>query len=88
MNKTLKALIRKYGTEEIIARILEQLKLLVETEDEEVRKAVKDLILDSGSDTEYIFNLCEYTNLVTYVSDRTYISDKPETESNTTELPI
>jgi len=67
MNKTLKALLSKYGTEKVIARILEQLRIIATSEDEEVKDAVKELIASSGCDTEYIYSLCEYTNLVTPV---------------------
>ncbi len=77
MNKTLELLIDKYGAEEIIARILEQLKIIATCEDEEVINAVKALLSDVGCDTEYIYSLCEYTNLVTYVSDNLKVTDSP-----------
>ncbi len=39
MNQTLKALVHKYGTEAVVARILEQLKLIAYSKDEEVKMA-------------------------------------------------
>lgn len=75
MNQTLKALLRKYGKEAVIARILEQLKLMAFSKDEEVKMVVKDLLQSSGCDTEYIYSLCEYTNLATYVSDEDEVTD-------------
>lgn len=75
MNETLISLTEKYGTEVIIARILEQLKLLAHSEDKEVVQAVKELITSAGCDTEYIYTLCEYTNLATFVSDNIQVTD-------------
>ncbi len=77
MNNTLKALLKKYGTEEIIARVIEQLRILAtcEDEDEDVKKVVKELLASSSCDTEYIYTLCEFTNLVTYVSEEAVITD-------------
>lgn len=77
MNQTLKALLKKYGTETVIARILEQLKLLALSKDEEVRKTVADLVASSHCDTDYIYTLCEYTNFATYVSEQVEVTDKP-----------
>ncbi len=77
MNNTLKALVTKYGTEKVIARIMEQFRLLAISEDEEVKKAVKELIASSGCDTEYIYSLCEYTNLVTYAAEEAVVTDSP-----------
>ncbi len=75
MNKIAYLLLKKYGAGVVIARIMEQLRLLAECEDEDVLKAVKDLIISSSCDTEYIYNLCEYTNLVTYASGNPTITD-------------
>lgn len=89
MNQTLKALLNKYGTETVIARILEQLKLLALSKDEEVRETVIDLIVSSGCDTEYIYTLCEYTNFATYVSEQAEVTDRPwiyETDKPNTKL--
>ena len=77
MNRTLEALIQKFGVKTIIARILEQLKLLALSEEEEVKDTAKKLIKDCGCDTEYLFNLCEYTNLVAFTSDKIEITDSP-----------
>jgi len=77
MNSMLEILIAKYGTEVIIARIMEQLRLLATSEDEMVKKEVKDLIISSSCDTEYIYLLCEYTNLVTYASAEAVVTDTP-----------
>lgn len=82
MNNTLKALLSKYGTEKVIARIMEQLRLLAVSKDEEVKKAVGELITASGCDTEYIYSLCEFTNLVTYVSEEAVVKDSPWTDEN------
>ena len=75
MNTRLQDLIAKYGTETIIARILEQLQLLALSEDEAVKKAVRSLVKDASCDTEYIYLLCEYTNLMSYVSDNVKVTD-------------
>lgn len=75
MNQTLKALLSKYGIEAVIARILEQLKLMAFSKDEEVKMVVKDLLQSSGCDTEYIYSLCEYTNLATYISEEDEVTD-------------
>jgi hypothetical protein len=77
VNKTLKLLLNKYGTEAVISRILEQLKILAQCEDEEATKTVKELLENTGCDTEYIYNLCEYANLVTYLSEDIKITDSP-----------
>lgn len=77
MNKTLKALLNQYGTEKVIARILEQLKILATSDDDEVKKTVKELVKSSGCDTEYIYSLCEFSNLVTFVSEEAMVSDFP-----------
>ena len=77
MNTTLKTLLADYGTESVIARILEQLKLVVLSEDAEVKAAVKELIESSACDTEYIYTLCEYTNLVTYAGETEEVTDGP-----------
>lgn len=77
MNETLTLLTEKYGTEVIIARVLEQLKLLAHSKDEEVVQTVKELIESAGCDTEYIYTLCEYTNLATFVSDQVHVTDSP-----------
>jgi len=77
MNKTLNGIINKFGTEEVVARILEQLRLLADCKDENVLKEAKELINSLSSDTEYIYTLCEYTNLVAYVSENSEITDAP-----------
>ncbi|GAB6180164.1 hypothetical protein JCM14036_14830 [Desulfotomaculum defluvii] len=77
MNNTLEMLIEKYGAEVIIARILEQLRLLAQSKNQEVIDVVKTLLSETGCDTEYIYTLCEYTNLATYVSDTIQITDEP-----------
>ena len=75
MNKTLDLILKKYGVEEVIGGILEQLRVLVETEDRKVAKAVKDAVRDYSCDTEYIFNLCELGRCLTFVSDNPLVSD-------------
>lgn len=75
MDKTLDIILKKYGAEIVVARILEQLKLLATSKDEDVVKVVKELVLSSKSDTEYIYTLCEYTNLATFVSENIDITD-------------
>lgn len=75
MNKTLNAIFNKYGAEVVVARILEQFKLLATSKDEDVVNVVKDLVLSFKSDTEYIYCLCEYTNIITYVSENIEITD-------------
>ena len=77
MNTTLKTLLADYGTESVIARLLEQLKLAALSEDKEVRATVKELLESSACDTEYIYSLCEYTNLVTYAGETQEVTDGP-----------
>lgn len=74
MNKTLKMILDKYGAEVVIARILEQLRLLAETQDEEVIETVKEAV-EGYCDTEYIYNLCEFPGVTTYASEIINISD-------------
>lgn len=81
MNKLLKELFETYGEEVVVGRILEQLKLLAFSDDEEVKEAVIAALNDAGCDTEYIFNLCEYTNLVSYASDEVAITTEPWKEN-------
>jgi hypothetical protein len=68
MNATLKAVLKKYGTERVIARIMEQQRLLAQSENEEVLCRTKKFINSLKSDTEYIYALCEYTNFVSFTS--------------------
>ena len=75
MNSTLRTLVSEYGTETIIARVLEQLKLAALSDDEEVKAAVRELLEASACDTEYLYLLCEYTNLMTYVSETAEVTD-------------
>lgn len=77
MNKKLNELIKEYGAEAIIANIMEQLKILAQCEEVEAISSAKGLIESSGCDTEYIYNLCEYGNLVTYVSEDTKVTESP-----------
>ncbi|MBP2033470.1 hypothetical protein J2Z42_002173 [Clostridium algifaecis] len=77
MAKNLNELINEYGAETIIARIMEQLKILAKCEDAEVIASVEGLIENTGCDTEYIYSLCEYGNLVTYVSEDIKITESP-----------
>lgn len=81
MNKALKELFETYGEEVVVGRILEQLKLLAFSDDKEVKEAVIAALNDAGCDTEYIFNLCEYTNLVSYASDEVIITTEPWKEN-------
>jgi len=81
MNKSLKELFETYGEEVVVGRILEQLKLLAFSDDKEVKEAVIAALNDAGCDTEYIFNLCEYTNLVSYASDEVIITTEPWKEN-------
>ena len=75
MNSTLRTLVSEYGTETIIARVLEQLKLAALSDDEEVKAAVRELLETAACDTEYLYLLCEYTNLMTYVSETAEVTD-------------
>lgn len=77
MNSTLRTLVSEYGTETIIARVLEQLKLAALSDDEEVKATVRELLEASACDTEYLYLLCEYTNLMTYVSETAEVTDGP-----------
>ncbi|MCX7749191.1 MAG: hypothetical protein N2645_20200 [Clostridia bacterium] len=83
MNKTLDAIIKKYGVETVIARLLEQLRILADSDSGEVKTTIKNLLSDLPSDTEYIYTLCEYTNLVTYTSGSAVINDSPWKEEET-----
>ena len=78
MNQSLQALMNQYGEEEVVARVLEQLKLLVFTDDMEVHETVKSALIDATSDIDYLSNLCEYTNLVTFAEDKVVVT----TDSN------
>ena len=82
MNSTLRTLVSEYGTETIIARVLEQLKLAALSDDEEVRAAVRELLETAACDTEYLYLLCEYTNLMTYVSETAEVTDGPWNDRN------
>ena len=82
MNPTLRTLVSEYGTETIIARVLEQLKLAALSDDEEVRAAVRELLETAACDTEYLYLLCEYTNLMTYVSETAEVTDGPWNDRN------
>ena len=81
MNKFLKELFETYGEEVVVGRILEQLKLLAFSDDKEVKEAVIAALNDADCDTEYIFNLCEYTNLVSYASEEVEVSAEPWKEN-------
>ena len=81
MNKSLKELFESFGEEVVVGRILEQLKLLAFSDDKEVKEAVIAALNDAGCDTEYIFNLCEYTNLVSYASEEVSITTEPWKEN-------
>jgi hypothetical protein len=81
MNKSLKELFKTYGEEVVVGRILEQLKLLAFSDDEEVKEAAIAALNDAGCDMEYIFNLCEYTNLVSYASEEVSITTESWNEN-------
>lgn len=76
MNKTLDMILKKYGAEHVVARLIEQLRLVAESKDEEVIKTVKQLVAEYPSDTEYIYSLCEFSNLLTYASTNPTITDE------------
>lgn len=80
MRMTLEALLKEYGAEVVVGRILEQLKLLVFSDDEEVIKIVKDVLKDTGCDTEYIYSLCEYQSLISYAAEEVTVTSSPWTE--------
>lgn len=80
MNKTLRELFETYGEEVVVGRILDQLKLLAYSDDEEVRGTVVAAVNDAGCDTEYIYSLCEYTNLVSYAAEDVSVTTEPWTE--------
>lgn len=67
-------LIEMYGAEEIIARVLEQARLMA-VEDVQVADTAKRCINDIPVDTEYIYSICEYGNLVSYTSGNPIVSD-------------
>jgi len=81
MKKSLKELFEIYGEEVVVGRVLEQLKLLAFSDDKEVKEAVIAALNDAGCDTEYIFNLCEYTNLVSYASEEVEVTTEPWKEN-------
>ena len=81
MNKSLKELFETYGEEVVVGRILEQLKLLAFSDEKEVKETVVAALNDTGCDTEYIFNLCEYTNLVSYASEEVTVTTDPWKEN-------
>ena len=77
MNKTLDIIIKKYGIETVIARLIEQLRILSESNNDDVTSTVKSFLNETPSDTEYIYNLCEFTHLVTFASNNEKINDSP-----------
>ena len=77
MNKTLDMILKIYGAEHVVARLIEQLRLVAESKDEEVIKTVQQLVAEYPSDTEYIYSLCEFSNLLTYTSADPTITDEP-----------
>ena len=77
MTRSLQGLIRRYGTERILARVMEQLRLLAGSPDSDVRQAVAEVAQDYPCDVEYLHALCEYNARVTYVSDQQTLSDEP-----------
>lgn len=81
MTHSLKGIIKQYGTETVIARMMEQIRLL--TEAGEVRDVAVDMVNQYKSDTEYIYSLCEFTHLVAYASDKPYLSDDPWEDKKT-----
>jgi len=85
MTKTLHGIINKYGAEIVIARLMEQIRLLSECDD--IRDEVADTVSQYASDTEFIYSLCEYTNLITYASDKpTLVDNNWEDEESKKEL--
>ena len=81
MKKSLRELFETYGEEAVVGRILEQLKLLAFSDDKEVKETVVAALNDTGCDTEYLYNLCEYTNLVSYASEEVTVSTEPWNEN-------
>lgn len=77
MKKTLEELLKEYSQEVVVGRILEQLKLLIFSKDEEVIRTVKEAFKDAGCDTEYIYMLCEYSNLTSYASEEVNVTSSP-----------
>lgn len=75
MIKTLKVIIKRYGAEKIMARLMEQIRLL--SYDNAMRDEVAAIVNQYEADTEYIYSLCEYTNLITYTSENPHLSDEP-----------
>lgn len=76
MNKTLDMILKKFGAEHIIARLIEQLRIAAQSNDEEVINTVKELVVEYPSDTEYIYSLCEFSNLLTYTSVNPTVMDE------------
>jgi len=82
MSRTLKLLLEEFGTETVIARILEQLMLLAKCDDPKVKEIVVNLVNECGCDTEYIYALCVFTNAITYADANPVVSDKPWLEES------
>jgi len=74
MTKALQGVIGKYGAETVIARLMEQIRVLSECDD--IRDEVARTVRQYTSDIEYIYDICEYTNLVTYASDNPRLSNE------------
>lgn len=78
MNQNLSIILNHFGIETVIARLMEQLHMIVgDCSSQEAQETAKALLESCGCDTEYIYTLCENTNLVTYVSDCVTVTDEP-----------
>lgn len=66
-DEELAALINRFGSETIICRLTEQIRLLAE--DGRVRDDVATVVRQIPCDAEFIFALCELTSLLTWCSD-------------------
>jgi len=77
MNKTLEAILAKYGAEAVIVRLMDQLNILAFSKDDALKQEAVELLEESGCDTEYIYSIFEFANLVDYVSEEDEVTDEP-----------
>lgn len=74
MTKTLRGIVSKYGTATVIARLMEQIRLLSLCND--ISDEVAETVNQYAADTEFIYSLCKYTNLITYTSEKPALTDQ------------
>jgi hypothetical protein len=67
--KLLKAILGKHGEVYVISMIMEQMRMLADKDTpDEVRHTVAQALNGYESDVAYIDDLCELTNMMTYIS--------------------